>query len=209
MKKPSLRLAALAALSLVALAPVASVSAQERGLLPPLKLKAGDPYTFCLTDASQKALSKARITLGAVAPGTIVTDKGHRCMRATLKSGQINTDLTGLEGEGTGGFTFSRDGHRAEFTHPRVALHPDRTGSWTAEHRGKRIEMFTSAKAGAKLSLTKVSAEHLPMNLTAAGAAALADTFGTSPVQAGRPFFEGNSSFDVLHSVTSPLTGHR
>ncbi|MFJ1600511.1 hypothetical protein [Streptomyces sp. NPDC088261] len=179
---------------------------QAHSALPPLPLKAGDPYYFCLTDTTEKALANARISLEAVSPNTVVTYKDRTCMRGTLTSGQINTDLTGLSGEGTGGFAFRREGVRAEFTRPRVALNLDRSGSWTAEHAGRRIEMFTSTKVGAKLSLTKVSAEDLPMALTQQGADALAGTFGTSPVPAGTPFFEGNASFDVLGSVAGPLT---
>lgn len=126
MKKSTLRLAALVTGSLAVLAAVVpSASAQQSGfvptrpsVLPPLQLKAGEPYFFCLTDGAQKALSKARITFDAVAPNTVVTYKGHKCMRGTLKSGQINTDLTGLAGEGTGGFAFQRNGKRAEFTTP-------------------------------------------------------------------------------------------
>ncbi|MFJ2605320.1 hypothetical protein ACIQOU_01360 [Streptomyces sp. NPDC091279] len=205
--KSSLRRVALTAVSLAVLtAPVTPVSAREAGAgLPPLPLKSGDPYTFCLTDASQKALAAARITLEALAPNTVVTSKGQKCMRGTLKSGHINSDLSGLTGEGTGGFAFRQGRKRAEFTVPRVALSPDRSGSWTVEHKGRRIEMFTSTKIGAKLTLTKVSAEHLPMTLTRTGADALAGVFGSSPAPAGKPFFEGNASFDVLHSVTGPL----
>ncbi|MFJ2513311.1 hypothetical protein ACIPEL_30730 [Streptomyces griseoviridis] len=208
MSKSSLRLVGLAVGCLGVLAAVVPpVAAREAGgVLPPLPLKAGDPYYFCLTDASAKALATARISLDAVKPNTVVTYKAHTCMRGTLTKGQINTDLTGLTGEGTGGFAFQRDGRRAEFTVPRVALRPDMTGSWTAEHKGRRIEMFTSTKVGAKLSLTKVSAERLPMTLTKQGADALAGTFGTSPVPSGTPFFEGNASFDVLNTLTSPLT---
>ncbi|OON71340.1 hypothetical protein [Streptomyces tsukubensis] len=208
MNKSSLRLAALMVGSLAVLAAVVPpVSAGEAGgVLPPLPLKAGDPYYFCLTDATETALAKARISLQAVSPNTVVTYKAHTCMRGTLTSGQINTDLTGLSGEGTGGFAFQRDAERAEFVHPRVTLSPDMTGSWTAEHAGRRIEMFTSTKVGAKFSLTKVSATDLPMTLTKQGADVLADTFGTSPLPAGTPFFEGNASFDVLNSLTAPLT---
>ncbi|GHB47614.1 hypothetical protein GCM10010331_39020 [Streptomyces xanthochromogenes] len=154
-------------------------------VLPPLELKAGEPYYFCLTDANEKALAQAHITFDAVAPNTVVTYKSHTCMRGTLKSGRINTDLTGLAGEGTGGFAFQRDGRRAEFTAPRVALHLDMTGTWTAEHQGRRVDMFSSTREGAKPSLTKVSAENLPMTLTPAGAQALSAAFGASPVPAG------------------------
>ncbi|MFJ2405547.1 hypothetical protein ACIOUE_30060 [Streptomyces xanthochromogenes] len=215
MKTSTLRTAALVMGSVAVLAAMApTVAAQEpvgpllplSGVLPPLQLKAGDPYYFCLTDATEKALAQAHITFDAVAPNTVVTYKSHTCMRGTLKSGQINTDLTGLAGEGTGGFAFQRDGRRAEFTAPRVALHLDMTGTWTAEHQGRRVDMFSSTREGAKLSLTKVSAENLPMTLTPAGEQALSAAFGTSPVPAGRPFFEGNASFDVLNSVVGLLS---
>ncbi|MFD0412446.1 hypothetical protein [Streptomyces sp. NPDC127108] len=63
--------------------------------------------------------------------------------------------------------------------------------------------MFTSTDAGVTLSLTKVKAEAVPMTLTGQGATALASGFGTSPVAAGTPFFEGHASYDVLDSATS------
>lgn len=208
MVKKFLRRAVFAALALTAVVTstgaVPAASASGRGLLPALPLQAGDPVFFCLTDASAKALREADIELEALAPATVVTEGGHQCMRAVLAAGQINTDLTGLTGWAEGGFAFRRGSQRAEFAEPRCDLALDRTGTFSAVHQGKRIDVMTSTAANVNLSLSKVSTQDLPMRLTEAGANALAATFTTSPVPAGEQLFAGSASFKVLPPLGVP-----
>ncbi|MFJ1869455.1 hypothetical protein ACIOD1_33205 [Streptomyces sp. NPDC088097] len=165
-------------------------------------MQTGDPLTFCLTDASATALREADIELDGIAPATLVTEGGHQCMRAVLASGQINTDLTGLTGSVKGGFAFHRGAQRAEFADPSATLAPDRTGTYSAVHQGKRVDVMTSTAATVDLSLSKVSTKDLPLRLTQAGADALTAQFTNSPIPAGGQLFAANASFKVLPALS-------
>ncbi|ARZ71753.1 hypothetical protein SMD11_6177 [Streptomyces albireticuli] len=207
MKIPLARLAALVALPLAVVVP-ASVSAQEADpVLPPLQLRGGTPFAYCLTDTAAEALRGAGFTFDAVAPATLGTENGHQCMKATLENGQINTDLTGLTGSAKGGFALRKGGKRAEFAALQLRMKLDRTGTITAEHLGKRIDTLTTSGEGIKTSLTRVSAENTPVNLAPAAADALTAEFGTSPLSAGQQLFSGTAGFDVLQGVTGLPTG--
>ncbi|MEV7928194.1 MULTISPECIES: hypothetical protein [unclassified Kitasatospora] len=207
MKKSPVRLAAVAVLAFAALAP-SSASAQAPGaLLPPLQLRGGTPFDYCLTDTAAKALSDAGVTFDAVAPATLVTLNGHQCMHSMLDSGEINTDLSGLTGRARGGFAFQRDGQRSEFANLELAMKLDRTSVITTEHLGRRIDTLTVTDEGIRLSLTKVSAENTPVNLAAPAANALSQEFGTSPLATGEQLFSATLSFDVLQGLTGLSTG--
>ncbi|MFD8110216.1 hypothetical protein [Streptomyces microflavus] len=202
MKKSPARLTGLVALALSALVPSAASAQGSDPTLPALQLRGGTPFAYCLTDASTRALSDAGVTFEALAPATLITENGHQCMKATLDSGQINTDLTGLTGVTKGGFAFRRGAQRAEFAAMEIHLKLDRTGTITTEHLGKRIETLTTSAQGIKLSLTKVSAENTPVNLAPAAADALAKQFTTTPLAVGQQLFSATVSFDVLRGVT-------
>ncbi|MFJ6737459.1 hypothetical protein ACIQOU_00890 [Streptomyces sp. NPDC091279] len=207
MKRTCARLAALAVLAFATLAP-APASAQapgDGGLLPPLQLRAGTPFDYCVTGTAAKALAAAGVTFDAVAPATLTTVNGRPCMHSVLDSGELNTDLSGVTGKARGGFAFQRDGKRAEFTDLALVMKLDRSGVITTEHLGRRIETLTTNGDGIKLALTKVSAENTPINLTAPAVDALAQKFGTSPLAAGDQLFSATLSFDVVKGLTGLL----
>lgn len=200
-----LRPAAFAALALTAVltstGAVPAASGSGKGVLPPLKLQAGSPLTFCLTDASEKALDAAGIELDVIAPSTLVSEGGHPCMRSVLESGQINTDLTGLVGRTKGGFALHRGSQRAEFADPNAQLGLNGIATFSAVHQGKRIDVMTASADNASLSLTEVSTKDAPMLLTKAGSDALAAQFTTSPVPAGGQLFAATGTFKVLPAL--------
>ncbi|WP_371632163.1 hypothetical protein OG693_04120 [Streptomyces sp. NBC_01259] len=196
-----LRTLTVALLAGAVTAPQATATAAQ-GLLPSLPLRGGSTFDFCLTDTSASALSKAGITMEAIAPSTLVSDQVHRCVRTVLAGGKINSDLSGLTATAKdGGFAFHRGNRRAEFTAIAAKISPDRTGTITVTHRKQRIDVLTTKLTGLKLSLTKITAKNVPMSLTPAGANALAKEFTTSPLPAGHVLFAGNSTAQVL-----PLT---
>ncbi|WP_328315387.1 hypothetical protein [Streptomyces sp. NBC_00388] len=183
-----------------------ATAAPAQGLLPSLPIAGGSTFDFCLTDASASALSTAGIAMDAIAPSTVVSDQGHRCVRTVLAGGKINSDLSGLTATAKdGGFAFHHGSHRAEFTAIAAKITPDRTGTITVTHHKQRIDILTTKLTGLKLSLTKITAKNVPMNLTPAGANALAKEFTTSPLPAGHELFAGNSTAQVLH--LTPSTG--
>ncbi|WAL93654.1 hypothetical protein [Streptomyces sp. Je 1-369] len=209
MKKPSAHLAALAVLVCTALVPsAATAQASKSGApLPPLQLKGGTPFDYCLTDTAQKALADAGVTFGVVAPATQVTVNGHPCMHAVLDSGELNTDLSGLTGKARGGFTLQHNGKRAEFKDMALVMKLDRTAVITTEHLGKRIETLTTGAEGVKIALTKVSAENTPVNLAGPAADAITSELGTKSLAAGQQLFSATLSFDVLQGLTGAKLG--
>ncbi|MFE0047454.1 hypothetical protein [Streptomyces albireticuli] len=199
MTRHPLRALALAVTSLTAVATSAPQTADAAA-------PAGTPVTLCPTDAAAAALRDARIRLTAVAPSTLVTEGGRACVRTSVETaGRINPDLSGRGAAGGGGFAFHRGQRRVAFEDLAASVTPDRTMITSAVHRGRRIDVLTSPTARLKLYLTKVSAEDIPMNLTPAGADALAAGFTTSPLPAGTRVFTGSTDVDVLEQVTGLL----
>ncbi|MBB5123050.1 hypothetical protein AF335_12100 [Streptomyces eurocidicus] len=199
MTKHRLRALAVAVTSLAAVATSAPQTADAAA-------PAGTPVTFCLTDASAAALRAARIRLAAVAPATLVTERGHACVRAAVETGgRINPDLSGGGAAGGGGFAFRRGRRLAVFESLVARVTPDRTMVISAVHRGRWLDVLTSPTARLKLYLTKVSAEDIPMHLTPDGADALAAAFTTGPLPAGARVFTGSTGVDVLEQVTGLL----
>ncbi|ARZ68932.1 hypothetical protein M1P56_33230 [Streptomyces sp. HU2014] len=204
MTKPRLRALALA-LAVTSLAASAAFAPQAAGAA---RAPAGTPVTLCLTDASAAALSAARIGLEAVPPSTLVTENGHACVRTTVETGRINPgSSSGTGAAGEGGFAFRRGQRRAAFENLAASVMSDKIMITSAVHRGRRIDVLASPTARLKLYLTKVSAEDIPMNLTPAGAEALAAAFTTGPLPAGGRLFTGSTGFDVLEQTTGLLGG--
>lgn len=204
MTKPR-RHALTLALAVISLTASATLAPQATGAA---RAPAGTPVTFCLTDASAAALHAARIGLAAVPPSTLVTERGHDCVRTTVETGRINPGSAGSAGtgaDGTGGFAFRRGQRWAVFENLAASVLPDKTMITSALHRGRRIDVLSSPTAQLKIYLTKVSAEDIPMNLTPAGAEALAAAFTTAPLPAGSRVFTGSTGFDVLEQATRLL----
>ncbi|MCC3770927.1 hypothetical protein [Streptomyces sp. UNOC14_S4] len=174
---------------------------QPKKLPPvPLPLKTGSPYLMCLTDESTRALAESGMRLQAVAPVTLVTHEGHRCLRWTLTGGHLNGDLSGVSTEARGGFVLRRGVRRALFTDARTTLTvSDSTARVSMLHHRRRTEVLVAPAANISLSLADgFRTSNNPTALTPAAARAIAADIPGSPFRANDEIFTTNAQIGVL-----------
>ncbi|MBT2382459.1 hypothetical protein [Streptomyces sp. ISL-11] len=188
-----------------------SSALSSAGLLPAasLPLRTGTPFTFCLTDAGAKALAGAGMELEAVAPVTIVTVAGHRCVQWTIDGGRLESDLSAVGATSEGGFVLRRGSQRAEFTQMLSSIRlGDNVSHGRMLHAGQRIETFTSPASQIKLSATDgIVADDLPVYLAPAAAQAITGDIPASPLTGGQQLFTANAHIGVLPAGLAPQTG--
>lgn len=195
---PRVLLVALAAAALAAPLPASIAVASPAKAALPLPLRPGSPFTLCLTDDSARELASAHVELAPIAPSTLVTSGGHRCVRMLLDKGEINGDLSGMTTSVRGGLALRRGSRRAEFTEVHGSLRVlDPTARATAENDGKRIDFLTVRSASVRLSPRGVVVRDAPAEFTPAAAKALARMFGASPWRAGETVFVANATIGL------------
>ncbi|MGC0420070.1 hypothetical protein [Embleya sp. AB8] len=172
-----------------------------RGTVPAvsLPLRTGTPWTLCLTDASQRALSDAGMELQAVAPVVLVTENGHRCLRWTVDGGGVDNELSAATMDAAGGFALVRGDRRAEFTdlHGTYTIGDDRAHASTVHH-GDRIDTLTTPGNDVVISASGVDIHDAPSLLTQAAAAAVTADIPNSPLRLDDHLFDVDLRVGVL-----------
>jgi hypothetical protein len=203
----ALAAAALAAPLPAAIAAIAPAPTRPGASPLPLPLRPGSPLTLCLTDASAQQLARDHVELTPIAPSTLVTSGGRRCVKLLLDKGEINGNLSGFTTSVRGGLALRRGSRYATFTEPHGSvrvLAP--TAEITAEHDDKRIDFLSTRSASIRLSPRGLTASDAPMALAPAAEHALARMFGASPWQAGETVFIGTAAFGVAPLDSRPAS---
>ncbi|MGC0420072.1 hypothetical protein [Embleya sp. AB8] len=206
MKVPVLRALVLAALCTAVVAP------STAALAPPsdrpssavdLPLRTGSPYTMCLTDAATRQLADAGMELEAVAPVTLTTTDGHRCLHWTLDGGRLESDLSGLGAVSEGGFALRKGNQRAEFTHLVASLIlGDTDVRATTEHLGRTMPTLSSPASTVKLSPTDgIGADNVPSNLAPEATRAITTAIPASPLTPGQQLFTTNAHIPLAPAL--------
>ncbi|MFD4737615.1 HtaA domain-containing protein [Streptomyces sp. NPDC058412] len=188
----------LVILSLAAVAALGG-TAIAAGIGPELPLRGSG--TFCLSPDAARTLAAQNTTLAAIAPATAADN----CV--TLPgTGTLSADLLGGEIPLQGGMRFTGAGHQLDVTNVHIHVGQRTTSADIAQNgaQAKNLDLFHYTLSPSTVAVTPrtVNATSIPLNLTAPGATAFTDTFGSSPAKAGDPLF----TFDGRAEFTTPFS---
>ncbi|MFJ6798903.1 HtaA domain-containing protein [Streptomyces sp. NPDC091268] len=189
-------------LALAATAALGTAAVQAGAIGAELPLRGSG--TFCLSPNAERTLAAQNVTLEAIAPATST----GKCV--TLPgAGNLSPDLSGGEIPLQGGMRFTGAEHRLDVTNLRIHINLGE-GSTSADvaqdgATATHIDFFRYPVSLDRVSFTPTTVDttNIPLKLTAPGAAAFTNAFGTGTTQAHDPLF----LFDGHAQVTNPLGG--
>ncbi|MEU9097337.1 HtaA domain-containing protein [Streptomyces sp. NPDC048361] len=160
--------------------------------------------TFCLSPNAERTLTAQNVTLKAIAPATST----GRCV--TLPgAGNLSPNLSGGEMPLKGGMRFTGSDHRLDVTnlHIHIKIGEGSTSADVAQDGAPatHVDFFHYPVSLDRVSFTPTTVDttNIPLKLTAPGAAAFTNAFGTGTTAAHDPLF----LFDGHAQVTNPLGG--
>ncbi|MEU7068130.1 HtaA domain-containing protein [Streptomyces sp. NPDC046161] len=183
--------------SLAAVAGLGVTAVHAEAIGPELPLRGTG--TLCLSPDAARTLAARNVTMQPIAPATTTATN---CV--TLPgSGTLSADLSGGEIPLQGGMRFSDASHRLDVTN--LHIYPGK-GSTTADFAQDgaaptNIDFahYEVSPRTVSISPSSVDSKSVPVNLTAPGAAAFINAFGTSPVAVNTPAFVFDGHAEIVN----------
>jgi hypothetical protein len=178
-----------------------------------LKIKSGDA-TFCLEAQAGQVLEAGGIGMSAGAPAQLLTTGPQPCVTTHVTDGAVSLGLTGGAFPFNGAITFTRSADQAKITFSDIKVTFAVPSTVSAVVDGNTADpitvlSFIPMPGNIMTDGRYLIAHDVPLNLTAAGARALASAFGDSPVASGAPLFMGTGQGQLEAGLlpTLPVLG--